>query len=96
MNDNMRSILSDFQFEFHALELDLEYRDSAKLFWEHMVAITNDLKNYINNWSDIRYYNPLKFLPYKFLGDRNDIIQAVILSECARKIQKTTSKANVE
>ena len=96
MNDNMRSILSDFQFEFHALELDLEHRDSAELFWEHMDAITNDLTKYINNWSDIRYYNSLKFLPYKFLGDRNDIIHAVILSECTRKIQKNASKANVE
>jgi len=96
MNDNMRSILSDFQFEFHALELDLEHRDSAERFWEHMDAITNDLKNYINNWSDIRYYNSLAFLPYKFLGDRNDIIRAVILSECARKIKKDASNANVE
>lgn len=92
INDNMYSILSDFQFEFHALELDLEHRDSANLFWEHMDAITNDLKNYINNWSDIRYYNSLKFLPYKFLRDRNDIIQAVLLSECARKVEKNTTK----
>ena len=96
MNEKMRSILSDFLFEFHALELDLEHRDSSELFWEHMDAITNDLGNYINNWSDIQYYNSLEFLPYKFLGDRNDIIQAVLLSECTRRIKRNSSKENAK
>lgn len=66
MNPNLRSIMSDFKFEFDALNMDLEYENYEKYFWEHMEAINMDLTNYIGAWSDISFYNSIEFAPYKF------------------------------
>jgi len=37
-----------------------------EFFWTHLDAITKDLVNYINNWSDIQFYNTDSFAPFKF------------------------------
>lgn len=81
MNDEIDGILSDFQFEFHALDLDLSHRDDPEMFWLHMDAITKDLVNYIENWPDIRYYNVLLFKPYSFFKNSSDRIAAMLISE---------------
>ena len=81
MNDEIDGILSDFQFEFHALALDLSHRDDPEMFWEHMDAIAKDLVNYIENWADIRYYNVLLFKPYGFFKDLSERIAAMLKSE---------------
>lgn len=88
MNKDMDRILSDFQFEFHALDLDLSRQDPSDLFWEHMDAITNDLLRYIGNWSDIRYFNSLQFSPFKFFDNRDETLQAVLLSEYKQIIKQ--------
>ena len=81
MNKDMERILSDFRFEFYALDIDLSHEETPDLFWEHMDAITSDLINYINNWADIRYFNSLKFSPYKFISNTDDLRDAILLSE---------------
>lgn len=92
MNKEMDRILSDFQFEFHALDLDLSRQDPPDLFWAHMDAVTSDLLRYIDNWSDIRYYNLLKFVPYKFFNNRDDALQAVLLSDYTQIIKQKLLK----
>lgn len=66
MNSDLRRIISDFQFEFGALDMDLSQEKYEEHFWNHMEAIVKDLVNYIGAWSDISFYNELKFKPYKF------------------------------
>ena len=83
MNSEIDSILSDFRFEFYALDLDLSRRDTPEMFWAHMDAITSDLTRYINNWKDIRYYNFLIFRPYKFFENTKELMSAVLVSGCA-------------
>ena len=66
MNSELRSVMSDFNFEFGALNTDLETENYAEYFWDHIEAINNDLVNYINAWSDISFYNRIPFKPYEF------------------------------
>lgn len=80
MNDEMDRILSDFRFEFHALELDLAHKNNPETFWSHMDAINLDLKRYIGNWQDIKYYNFLVFQPFKFLRNSKDLMSAILSS----------------
>lgn len=82
MNEEIESILSDFRFEFYALHLDLTRRDDPETFWMHMDAITKDLVKYIENWSDIHYYNVLLFKPHGFFSDLKERINTVLISEC--------------
>ena len=46
-----------------------------------MDAITEDIERYINNWTDISYYNFLKFKPYKFHSDTNETCKAFLLRD---------------
>lgn len=66
MDSKLRGIMSDFQFEFGALDTDLSDENYEKYFWDHMEAIVKDLINYISAWSDISFYNIITFKPYKF------------------------------
>jgi hypothetical protein len=66
MDSNLRSIISDFRFEFNALDSTLSYDNYDKYFWDHMEAIVNDLSNYIEAWVDIDCYNQIEFKPYYF------------------------------
>lgn len=91
MNDEIDGILSDFQFEFHALALDLSHRDDPEIFWSHMDAIAKDLINYIGNWTDIRYYNVLLFKPYGFFKNSNERIAAILTSERMDTVNKKQS-----
>ncbi len=79
MNPEMNQILSDLQFEFFACSLDLSHREAVDYFWEHMDAIVADLKKYISNLPDIKYYNFLRLNPYKFWNDKNDVLEAIEL-----------------
>lgn len=92
MNEKMEQILEDFRFEFHALELDLSQKDPSKRFWDHMDAITKDLLNYINNWTDIRYYNSVKFMPYEFFTNLDDVRDAILLSEYMQKVKQKVDR----
>ena len=67
MDTNLRSIISDFRFEFEALCTDLSSDKYEEYFWDHMEAITKDLNNYIAAWTDISFYNSIEFQPYKFM-----------------------------
>lgn len=68
MNNELHRIISDFKFEFYALDTDLSHDNYAKYFWDHMEAIAKDLNNYISQWSDISYYNSITFKPFDFFG----------------------------
>lgn len=92
MNSDMDRILSDFQFEFHALDLDLSREDTPEYFWLHMEATTSDLMRYIDNWADIRYYNFLIFSPRQFFQKTPELIAAVLLSEDPQKEKSTHVK----
>ena len=80
-NSDLNAIISDFRFEFYALDLDLSRKDSIEQFWTHMDAIIKDLEQYISNWNDICYYNYLEFKPYKFHNDNEEIYKAIRLSK---------------
>ena len=80
-DSKMEQIISDFKFEFYALESTLSIVSDVDTFWSHMDAISNDMENYINEWIDISYYNKLKFKPYKFHSDNNATIKAILLDE---------------
>lgn len=65
-NRKMKNIIEDYRFEFYAAELVLKRcADGADDFWSSFDAITLDMRNYISNWVDIRYYNDYAFMPYK-------------------------------
>ena len=67
MNTKLKSIISDFKFEFDALCTDLSSDKYEEYFWKHMDAINKDLINYIAARSDISFYNTIEFQPYKFI-----------------------------
>ena len=84
-NEELWGILADYSFEFTAaksiLETNFETNYDPDHFWNSLDAIKSDLTRYINNWSDIRYYNYLRFKPFDFNIDKADIINAVMESE---------------
>lgn len=84
-DEKLRMILADYRFEFDAAKWDLSRNCDADEFWKAFDAIKLDLGKYIYNWIDIRYYNYCKFEPYKFYGDKSEMVRAVRESEKASK-----------
>lgn len=80
MNSDISQIITDFKFEFDALWMDLIVKNNNDMFWTHMEAITNDLRKYIENWSDIQYYNLLLFRPFRFFEKTDELVNAVMVS----------------
>ena len=80
-DSKMEQIISDFKFEFYALESTISIVSDIDTFWSHMDAITSDIENYINAWIDISYYNKLKFKPYNFHSDTIATIKAILLDD---------------
>jgi len=80
-NSKLMHIISDFKFEFHVLEVALSHDSDIDKLWSHLDAVTNDIENYVNNWVDISYYNKLKFKPFDFHSDTNDILKAILLEK---------------
>lgn len=96
LNDDMKKILGDFHFEFQnaKFRLDLENELDIECFWNLFDAINEDIRRYINNWVDIGFYNYLKFSPYKFGYDSNEIIEAILKSEPSES-GKTIKKRHI-
>ena len=90
MNDEIQNILSDFAFEFTALEYSLERCGDD--FWAAMDAINSDLFRYVENWPDIRYYNSLKSVPFEFGRCKQNVIRAYCISEANHIIEKAIKK----
>ncbi len=67
MDTKLRSIISDFRFEFDALCKDFSADKYEEYFWKHIDDINKDLTNYIAAWTDISFYNSIEFQPYKFI-----------------------------
>ena len=80
MNSDISQIITDFNFEFDALWVDLTVKNNKNMFWTHMEAITNDLRKYIENWSDIQHYNLLLFRPFHFFEKTDELVNAVMVS----------------
>ena len=80
MNSDISQIITDFNFEFDALWMDLTVKNNNDMFWTHMEAITNDLRKYIENWSDIQHYNLLLFRPFHFFEKTDELVNAVMVS----------------
>lgn len=77
-DEDLRTILEDYSFEFYAAKLTLGRVYEKNDFWSSFDAIKQDLEKYIYNWVDIRYYNYCKFKPYNFLGDKKiEIMRAI-------------------
>lgn len=89
-NKDLDHIISDFRFEFYALDVELSKKDSIDQFWSRLDTITEDLERYISNWNDICYYNYLEFEPYRFHDDIEDVYKAFRLSK--KTIKKNTTK----
>lgn len=69
-DEKIKRILSDYDFEFYAAELELHRKDvNADEFWKKMDVINSDMKQYIENWVDICFYNEIQFSPYSFWED---------------------------
>lgn len=90
MNSEIQQIITDFNFEFYALWIDLNELASRDMFWTHMEAITNDLHKYIENWSDIQYYNLLLFRPFHFFEKTDELVNAV--TESSLLFAQTSNK----
>lgn len=80
-DEDLRTILADYSFEFYAAKLTLGRDYDKDDFWNSFDAIKQDLVNYIYNWTDIRYYNYCRFKPYNFYEDKTEIIRAMLESE---------------
>ena len=74
---NMDKIIRNFLFEFECMKKELERISELTEFWRVLDALNKDIKNYINDWSDIKYYNYLEFKPYEFYENYEDIIFAI-------------------
>ena len=96
LNDDMKKILGDLHFEFQnaKFRLDLENELDIERFWNLFDAINEDIRRYINNWVDIGFYNYLKFSPYKFGYNSNEIIEAILKSEPSES-GKTIKKRHI-
>ena len=96
LNDDMKKILGDLHFEFQnaKFRLDLENELDIERFWNLFDAINEDIRRYINNCVDIGFYNYLKFSPYKFGYDSNEIIEAILKSEPSES-GKTIKKRHI-
>lgn len=77
-NREMKSIIEDYRFEFYAADLDLKNDNSYDEFWKMMDAIQADMKKYIDAWVDIRFYNSVRFKPYGFFEDKQEIARAML------------------
>lgn len=84
-DENLKSILVNYNFEFYAAKLTLKRNYNKDDFWGSFDAIKQDLVNYIYNWEDIRYYNYCRFKPYNFYGDKTEIMHAMLESENSNK-----------
>lgn len=84
-DENLRSILEDYSFEFYAAKLTLGSDNDKDDFWSSFDAIKLDLEKYIYNWVDIRYYNYCRFKPCNFYDDQAEIIRAMLESEKSNK-----------
>lgn len=80
-DDKLKGILSDYSFECHAAKLALGRGCDRDEFWSSFDAINTDLKEYIHNWVDIRYYNHLNMKPFGLHNDEADILHAVLESK---------------
>lgn len=84
-DENIKEILEDYRFEFHAVKSILLRKYDKDDFWSWFDAIKKDLVKNIYNWVDIRYYNYYKFKPYQFYNDETEIIRAILESEKSNK-----------
>lgn len=80
-DENLRRILGDYNFEFHAARLTLERKCGDEDFWETFDAIKLDLEKYISDWVDIRYYNYYKFKSDNVFVDREELARAMLESD---------------
>lgn len=80
-DEDLRSIFNDYSFEFYAARLTLERHTDKDDFWNSFDAIRNDLVRYINKWIDIQYFNYVRFAPYEFYGDKEEIVRAILESK---------------
>ena len=78
-DEDLRSVIEDIKQEFHNIVYVLNKNQNDKDFWKLLDSLIVDLKDYIYDWIDIRYYNYCKFSPFKFLNDDKEILQALIL-----------------
>lgn len=81
INDELKNIIKDFQFEFTAAEYYLNTKQTEMDFWRYFDAINKDLKNYIDNWTDIKYYNLLEFNPWELNNNLVELLKASIKTE---------------
>lgn len=75
-NNELENILKDFEFEFRCAREELDFNKDMKDFWKSFDALNNDIFNYIDDWSDIKYYNNLKFEAYSHF-DKSEYVKAI-------------------
>ncbi len=75
LNENLKKIIGDFQFEFNAARRDLDIINQNEI-WEYFDATNHDLERYISNWVDISYFNYVAFKPNAFMNDKCEVAKA--------------------
>lgn len=75
LNENLKKIVGDFQFEFDAARRDLDIINQNEI-WEYFDATNHDLERYISNWVDISYFNYVAFKPNAFMNDKCEVVKA--------------------
>ena len=76
-NDKLNRIIEDYHFEFHAVNLEFQNHNNYEEFWKKMDIINSDIQNYIYNWTDIRFYNYVRFKPHQFFDDEDEVLRAI-------------------
>lgn len=91
-NKEIKSILENYRFEFEVADVDLKYDNSYEEFWNSMDAINSDLMRYINAWIDIQFYNSVRFKPYNFFDDKEEVLRAVLEVRSSRETNSVIDK----
>ena len=84
-DDELDSILKDFKFEFFEAKNSIHDRKTIEEFWIEFDAINSDLKNYIERWIDISYFNNIRFSVNRFYDDKEKVENAIKICESKNK-----------
>lgn len=83
-NNEMDSIIKNFEFVFKCCKNEIINIKNMENFWHMFDALNSDILIYIDSWQDIAYYNNLEIQPY-CIFDSNEYAKAMIKSKIKKK-----------
>lgn len=94
LNDEIREIIRNFNFEFGHLDFKLLIKDGPEEFFKWLTAINNDVERYIWDWRDIRFFDYVHFSPYRLLDDKSEIRFAIKQAMSSPRPELLSKKAS--